>query len=105
MNQVLDFWAPATRANPYPMYAEMRRNGSLCRIEPDGVWAVSRYEDVQFVLKNTQTFSSEGFRRALRPDWLRRNPLADSNPLPFCASSTRPPRRTSRNASPIRRAR
>jgi len=78
VNQVLDFWAPATRANPYPMYAEMRRNGSLCRIEPDGVWAVSRYEDVQFVLKNTQIFSSEGFRRALRPDWLHRNPLADS---------------------------
>jgi len=78
MNEMPDFWAPATRANPYPMYAEMRRSSPLYRIEPDGVWAVSRYEDVQFVLKNTQIFSSEGFRRALRPDWLGRNPLADS---------------------------
>ena len=34
-----------------------------------------------------------------------RKPLADSKPLPVFATSTRPPCRTSRKASPIRRAR
>ena len=34
-----------------------------------------------------------------------RNPLSEPNPLPLRASSTRSPRRTSRRANPIRRAR
>ena len=44
------------------------------------MWAVSRYDDVVFLLKSPQVFSSEGFGLAFQPEWLgsTRNPLAHS---------------------------
>ncbi len=43
-----------------------------------GMWAVSRYQDVEYVFKNPQLFSSAGFETLLKPAWLPHNPLADS---------------------------
>lgn len=70
--------APAFRANPYPHYAEMRRARPVCQVEPGGMWAVSRHEDVLFVLKNPELFSSQGFEFAWQPPWVGYNPLANS---------------------------
>jgi cytochrome P450 len=70
--------APEVLANPYPVFAELRRNAPVCQVEPGGFWAVTRYADVMSVLKNPQLFSSEGLARSMEPAWLGYNPLARS---------------------------
>ncbi|WP_257457217.1 cytochrome P450 [Archangium lipolyticum] len=77
MNQPLNLMAPEVRANPYPLYEELRR-GPVRQVEPGGMWAISRYDDVVAVLKDPRRFSSEGLGRSFRPPWLERNPTADS---------------------------
>ncbi|MDC0713673.1 cytochrome P450 [Stigmatella sp. ncwal1] len=64
------------RANPYPGYAELRRHSPVTQVEPSGLWAISRYEDVLFVLDNPLLFSAEGIRAVWEPTWLGYNPLA-----------------------------
>jgi cytochrome P450 len=51
---------PAVRQNPFPYYAELRLKDPVHRMEPMGFWLVTRYQDVQHVLKSPQFFSSEG---------------------------------------------
>lgn len=70
--------SPELKANPYPAYAEMRRDSPVCQVDPGGMWAVSRYDDVMYVLKNPRIFSSRGFGAATNPPWLGGNPLSDS---------------------------
>ena len=70
--------SPELKANPYPAYAEMRRNTPVCQVDPGGMWAVTRYDDVMHVLKNPQLFSSRGFGVATNPPWLGGNPFSDS---------------------------
>jgi cytochrome P450 len=53
-------FAPDIRQNPFSSYAELRREAPVYKLEPMGFWLVTRYEDVQFVLKSPQMFSSEG---------------------------------------------
>jgi len=47
-------------------------------VDPGGVLAVSRFEDVQYVIRNPKLFSSEGFAALLAPAWLPHNPMANS---------------------------
>jgi cytochrome P450 len=70
--------APEVMDNPYPVFAQLRREAPVCQVEPGGLWAVTRYADVMSVLKNTQLFSSEGLARSMEPSWLGYNPLARS---------------------------
>ncbi|WNG14402.1 cytochrome P450 [Cystobacter fuscus] len=70
--------APEFRADPHPRYAELRRDTPVVQVEPAGFWAISRYEDVAFVIKNPQLFSSQGFKAAWQPEWVGYNPLANS---------------------------
>lgn len=70
--------APEVRANPYPVYAELRRNAPVSQVDPGGLWAVMRYADALTVLKNPQLFASEGFKRAYSPPWISDYPMADS---------------------------
>lgn len=78
MNNRVNLLLPEMRANPYPIYEKMRRESPVCQVDPAGMWAVSRYADAQFVLKNHDLFSSAGFEAALKPAWLPDNPLGDS---------------------------
>ncbi|WP_437813629.1 cytochrome P450 [Sorangium sp. So ce1078] len=78
MSHRLNLLSPELRANPYPYYAELRRSDPVCQVDPGGLWALSRYDDVAFVLKNTDLFSAQGGRVAVLPPWLDRNPIADS---------------------------
>ncbi|HEX5746218.1 MAG TPA: cytochrome P450 [Archangium sp.] len=74
-----NIYAPEIWSDPHPFYASLRREAPVSQVEPGGMWAVTRYEDVLHVLKNPQLFSSEGFRPAVQPAWLQqRNPVADS---------------------------
>jgi len=51
-------FSPEARADPYPFYAELRRDQPLYQFGPFHM--VSRYEDVLHVLKNHGLFSSTG---------------------------------------------
>jgi cytochrome P450 PksS len=51
-----DLWSPATRANPRPLYARMRKEAAVVRIEEPlhhlPLWMVTRYGDVVEVLRD-----------------------------------------------------
>lgn len=50
------------RANPYPHYARLREHAPVYRVERSGFHLVSRYEDVLFVLKHPELFSSRAMQ-------------------------------------------
>lgn len=75
----LNLFAPEVRENPYPFYAALRRESPVCQVDPNGMWVVTRYDDIVAAFKNTQVFSSAGLRMATEPPFLGRyNPLSDS---------------------------
>ena len=78
MDEPMNILSPAFRADPYPYYAELRRRGPVSQVDPGGMRAVSRYEEVLFVLKHPERFSSQGFKAAWQPPWVGENPLANS---------------------------
>jgi cytochrome P450 len=79
MSERLNVLDPEFRANPYPSYAKLRRESPVCQVEPNGMWAVSRYDDIIAVLKNPKVFSSSALAMALQPSWLKRtNPVGRS---------------------------
>src|SRR4051794_967556 len=70
--------SPEVQRNPYPLYAELRQ-GPIRQVDPGGMWAVSRYDDVLAVLKDTQRFSSTAIAGTRKPPWLARNAFGDTN--------------------------
>ena len=68
---------PEVKENPYPYYAYLRGHAPAYQIEGLGFWALSRYDDVDFVLKNPSLFSSSTFLA---------NMLGDLNPVPEAPS-------------------
>jgi hypothetical protein len=99
MDSPLHLMSPEVRANPYPLYAELRRTG-IRQVEPGGMWAVSRYDDVVAVLKDPRRFSSEGLGQAFLPPWLPRNPVAQSLVMKDPPAHTRLRGRVSRAFGP-----
>ncbi|NUO50318.1 MAG: cytochrome P450, partial [Polyangiaceae bacterium] len=73
-----NFFDPTFVANPFPIYAEMRKESPVAIFDPLGFWTVSRHADVTMVLKTPQVFSSAGFRPAFEPPWVGVNPGARS---------------------------
>lgn len=53
-----DPFAPDVRENPYPYYLELRRRAPVYQVDGAGLWVVSRYDDVVFVVKHHELFSS-----------------------------------------------
>src|SRR5262245_20990372 len=51
---------PAYITNPYPLYAELRRDTPVFYSPQFDLWVVTRYADVSTVLKQTDIFSSVG---------------------------------------------
>jgi len=47
---------PEVKENPYPYYTHLRHHAPVYQVEAGGFWAVSRYDDVLYVLKNPQLF-------------------------------------------------
>jgi cytochrome P450 len=78
MQARVDILAPAFRADPYPHYAAMRRDAPVCQVDPGGMWAVSRHDDILTVLRDASRFSSQAFRAVWEPAWIGYNPLARS---------------------------
>ncbi len=46
-----DFQSPEFIANPYPTYAKLREQAPVYLLEP-GVWLITRYHDIESLLKN-----------------------------------------------------
>ena len=51
----IDVMSPEFRADPAPFYARLRSE-PIQQVEPGGLWALSRHEDVQFAFKNPKLF-------------------------------------------------
>ena len=79
MREPIDVMSPEFRADPSPFYARLRSE-PIQQVEPGGLWAISRHEDVQYVLKNPKLFSSTFLQQIMRPEWLAGvgNPLSES---------------------------
>lgn len=67
----IDLHAPPNQANPFPIYAVLRDQYPVCQLEPDGLWAISRHDDVRYALEHPNLFSSAGFKTLIQPDWIR----------------------------------
>lgn len=65
-----DLWAHDIQQNPYPTYALMRERYPVCRLEPTGQIALTRYDDVAFALSQPTVFSA-GISAIAQPKWLR----------------------------------
>jgi cytochrome P450 len=65
--------SPEVLENPYPYYAYLRTQAPVYWVEPLQGWALSRYADVDFALRNPQIFSSAEFTAQA---------LGDLNPTP-----------------------
>lgn len=66
-----------TQVDPFPTYARMRREFPVCRVEPHGVWAISRYADVRFALRSPDLFSSAAVLKLFQPEWLHKDSRRD----------------------------
>ena len=53
-----DPFSVAFLSDPYPRYERMRETGSVVRLSPYACYAVTRYDEVQEVLRDWRTFSS-----------------------------------------------
>jgi cytochrome P450 len=65
--------SPGVMENPYPYYAYLREHAPVYWIEALQAWALSRYADVDFALRNPQIFLSSEFTAQT---------LGDLNPTP-----------------------
>ena len=54
----LDPFSSACREDPYPVYRALRDDAPVHYVKSMDAWCVSRYDDVQNVLKNPEHFSS-----------------------------------------------
>src|SRR5215217_6635570 len=54
----MDPYSPEVLTDPYPFHHELREAGPVVSLEPHGVWATGRYEQVRAVLADWQTFIS-----------------------------------------------
>jgi cytochrome P450 len=88
-----DPWSPAFVANPYPVYAQLREKAPVTWFEPTGQWVISRYADVNTLLRDRrlgrtylhvgthEDFGHPADPEHLAPFWhLIRNGMLDREP-------------------------
>ncbi|CAG7611897.1 cytochrome P450 [Leucobacter soli] len=59
-------YEPFDQKNPFPAYAELRREEPVMFDERVGYWVVTRYDDVKAVFDDWETFSSENAQAPVR---------------------------------------
>src|SRR5581483_9014296 len=55
----IDFGSPAFVADPYPAYARLRAEATVCWDDRFNAWVVSRYEDVYSLLRDKRWSSDQ----------------------------------------------
>ena len=73
MNVEVDLTHPASRHDPFPVYAWLREHDPVHWSTRLGMWVVTRYDDVQRILQQPTLFSSDRFRR-IGPEFVSRRP-------------------------------
>jgi cytochrome P450 len=74
-------FSEAVREDPYPYYAALRAEAPVYWAEDAEAWCVSRYDDVQFVLRSPELFSSDAMRTMLLGARPGVNPLEDPDAM------------------------
>jgi cytochrome P450 len=73
---VYDMWGPATRANPHPIYEQIRNEQPVYRaigpVSGNTFWFITRYDDCVEALKHQRI--GKDFRKHLTPEQLERYP-------------------------------
>ena len=59
-------YEPFNQKNPFPAYAELRKDEPVMFDERIGYWVVSRYDDIKEVFGDWETFSSENAQAPVR---------------------------------------
>jgi hypothetical protein len=93
MSEPINVMSPEFRADPAPFYARLRSE-PIQQVEPGGLWAISRHEDVQFAFKNPKLFTSTFVQQASNPEWLE----GVGNPLGYSMLGMDPPQHTQMRA-------
>ena len=52
--------SPEVQANPFPYYAQLRREAPVLWVGPLQAWMVSRYQDVEYAIRNPRGFVGYG---------------------------------------------
>ncbi|TQV69864.1 cytochrome P450 [Exilibacterium tricleocarpae] len=89
----VDLLSKQNLINPFPDYKLLREHYPVCRVEPNRFWAVSRFEDVRFMLKRHDLFSCSAYSDMFQADWLSEDCKSDR----FIATLD-PPEHTQRHA-------
>lgn len=70
-------FSEAVREDPYPYYAALRAEAPVYWAKEAEAWCISRYDDVQFILRHPELFSSDAMRTMLMGARPGVNPLED----------------------------
>lgn len=62
MSGQINIMSPEFFTDPYPHLARLREDDPVTQVDPMGIWAVTRYDDVNYVLRTPKIFSSSAFR-------------------------------------------
>lgn len=77
-DKAIDIFDPAVREDPFPTYRRMREEAPVCRVEPGGLHALTRYDDIVSASRDNETYSNASFRDLLAPEWVGPNLAAVS---------------------------
>ncbi|HRI08804.1 MAG TPA: cytochrome P450 [Nannocystaceae bacterium] len=66
MSEPLNIMSPEFFTDPYPHFDRLRRETPVVQVDPMGIWAVTRYDDVNHVLRTPEVFSSAAFQVVFR---------------------------------------
>ena len=72
VNEDFDPLDPDYLADPYPYYARFRSETPVFYAPKIDFWVVSRYEDIQKIVKDPETFSNKRVQEPLYPITPRR---------------------------------
>ena len=64
-----DLFAPGVIADPYPYFDQLREEDPVHWNEKYEVWVLTRYDDVVWLTRHHELFSSQTFRRDPRPPY------------------------------------
>ena len=56
--------------DPFATFTFMREHHPVCQVEPNGLWAISRYQDIKNALAQPLRFSSKALDLFFQADWL-----------------------------------
>ena len=74
-----DLFAPGVIADPYPYFGQLREEDPVHWNEKYGVWILTRYDDVVWLTRHHELFSSETFKRDPLPPY----PAIDEDDQPL----------------------